>query len=92
MTSENQEVPFFSVDESTGRIAAERIANYRKKRDNVKAESALSDLRQAVMKIDEGKGGEGILMPALIDAFRAEATLGEAMAIIKEVLGFSCEQ
>jgi len=92
VTSENQEVPFFSVDESTGRIAAERIANYRKKRDKVKAESALADLRQAVMKIDEGKGGEGILMPALIDAFRAEATLGEAMAIIKEVLGFSCEQ
>ena len=31
-------------------------------------------------------------MPALMDAFRAEATLGETMEVIKEVFGFSCEQ
>ncbi|MFC1822722.1 methylmalonyl-CoA mutase family protein [Thermodesulfobacteriota bacterium] len=92
VSSETQEVPFFSVDESIGEISVERIKEYRKKRDNMKTQSALADLRQAAIKIHESNGGEGLLMGALIDAFRAEATLGEAMEVIKEELGFTCEQ
>ncbi len=92
VTEEMQKVPVFSVDESIGKIAAERVVKYRNQRDSAKTKSALEDLRQAAIKVDQGTGGEGYLMPALMDAFRAEATLGEAMEVIKEVFGFSCEQ
>jgi methylmalonyl-CoA mutase N-terminal domain/subunit len=92
VTGETQKVPVFSVDESIGKIAAERIIRYRNQRDSTKTKSALENLRQAAIKIDQGTGGEGYLMPALIDAFRAKATLGEAMEVIKAVFGFSCEQ
>ena len=92
VTGETQKIPVFSVDEAIGRIATERIVEYRNQRDSTRTKSALEDLRQAAIKVDQGEGGEGYLMPALIDAFRAEATLGEAMEVIKEIFGFSCEQ
>ena len=92
VTGEMQKVPVFSIDESIGKIAAERVVKYRNQRDSARTKSALEDLRQAAIKVDQGKGGEGYLMPALMDAFRAEATLGETMEVIKEVFGFSCEQ
>jgi len=92
LTGETQEIPIFSVDESIGKTAAERVVEYRNQRDGDKTRTALKSLRQAAIKVDQGMGGEGYLLPALIDAFRAEATLGEAMEVIKEIFGFSCEE
>jgi len=69
--------------------AVERIKKYREKRDNVKTEASLVRVREAAIKIDK-KWPEscGVLMPALIEAARAGATLGEMHRILREVFGW----
>jgi methylmalonyl-CoA mutase N-terminal domain/subunit len=68
--------------------ARERVAEYRARRNKAKYEAGIVRLRQATKEWDEQWPGScGSLLPAIIDAVRVQATLGEIHAVLREVLG-----
>ena len=68
------------IDESAARRQAERIARIRRTRDRGRVDRALDALRRTA-------AGAGNLMPPLIEAVRAHATLGEMCAALRDVWG-----
>ncbi len=79
----------FRVDPEAEEKITERVKEFRTQRNNEETKAALAEVRRAVLKIKEDWPSScGILMPALIEAFRSRATVGEAQGIIKEVLGY----
>jgi methylmalonyl-CoA mutase N-terminal domain/subunit len=85
--SEEIEVPVFRVDEEIEKRAIDRIKAYRDHRDEGKCEEALERLQTVALKVKKGELDE-FLIEALMDAYRAGATLGDTMAILKEVFGY----
>ncbi|MFH1349314.1 MAG: methylmalonyl-CoA mutase family protein [Pseudomonadota bacterium] len=85
--NEKVEVPLFRIDERIEQRAIERIQAYRKDRDQGRCREALNRLRQVAQKVEQGNLDD-YLMDALIDTYRANATLGETMSIMKEVFGY----
>ncbi len=81
------EVPVFRIDRRIEQRAISRIRAYRQDRDQESCRGALNALREEAQKIEQGKR-DGFLVEALMDAYRARATLGETMAILKEVFGY----
>jgi methylmalonyl-CoA mutase N-terminal domain/subunit len=62
------------------------LAARRARRENATVDAALAELRR-------GAQTEGVnLIPAMLDAVRAEATLGEICGLLKEVFGTYTEQ
>jgi len=85
---EKAEVPVFHVaDERIEQQAIKRIRAYRRARDQEECKEALSRLREEAQKVERGQR-DGFLVDALIDAYQAKATLGETMAILKDVFGY----
>lgn len=78
-------VPVFEYDEDVERVAKERVQEFKQKRDNLKTKAALDNLRQTAQQV---KNGDGDLMPAIIDAFRGDATLGETMGVLRQVFDY----
>ena len=68
------------IDESAAQRQAERIARIRRTRDRGRVDRALDALRRTA-------AGAGNLMPPLIEAVRAHATLGEMCAALRDVWG-----
>ena len=68
------------IDESAARRQAERLARIRRTRDRGRVDRALDALRRTA-------AGAGNLMPPLIEAVRAHATLGEMCAALRDVWG-----
>jgi methylmalonyl-CoA mutase N-terminal domain/subunit len=62
------------------RIQNERLAELRKTRDNEKVQATLAALRQAAQ-------GTENLMPYILDAVKAYATLGEICNVMRDVFG-----
>src|SRR5207245_312636 len=58
----------------------DRLASLRARRDSFKMAGTLEELQEAA-------AGDDNLMPYLLDAVKAEATLGEICAALKEVFG-----
>jgi len=88
---EEKEIPnaMFRINPESERKAIERVKEFRAQRDDKKLEKALSKVREAAIKIkEEWPESCGSLMPILIDAFRAQATIGETHGILKEVWGY----
>jgi methylmalonyl-CoA mutase N-terminal domain/subunit len=81
VTGEETQVPVFRVDPRVEKTMVERVKEFRKKRDNSKVAVYLDRLRKVVKD-----GGE--LMPALIEAARADATLGEMMDVLRREYGW----
>jgi methylmalonyl-CoA mutase N-terminal domain/subunit len=82
-------VPAFRPSPDAEKIAIERVQRYRRERDNDKTRVALSELRKAAVSIEkEWPQSCGVLMPALIEAARARATLGEMHRVLREVFGY----
>ena len=72
----------FSVDqEAVRKEQTERLDDLKKSRDSKAAESSLSALRRAAEGTSEN------LMPPIIEAVRAYATLGEMCEVLREVWG-----
>ena len=69
------------VDESVGVRQAERLAQLRKERNNDAARRTLDAIRVAAKDENEN------LMPLILDAVKAEATLGEISDALREVFG-----
>ena len=79
--TEEPEAPLlFRPDERVMREQQERLERHRSSRDGGAAERALTSLRSAAE-------GSGDLMPAILYAVRAEATLGEICGALREVFG-----
>ena len=69
--------------------AIRRIKQYRAKRNESKVQAALKKVGEAAIRIDkEWPSSCGVLMPALVEAARAGATLGEMHRILREIFGF----
>lgn len=75
------EVPIFRVDPQVEKIMVERIKAFKNNRDNKKVKLYLDKLREVAKK-------DGELMPPLLEAAKADATLGEMMDILREVYGW----
>ena len=68
------------IASATQRIASDRLAALRKRRDNAAVERALTKIRAAASS-DEN------MMPLLIEAVEAYATVGEICGILREEWG-----
>ncbi len=74
------EIPILSMDPNGYTRQLERLKRLRKERDNGRVGQALDRLRIACQ-------GTENTMPYIMDAVRAYATLGEIVAVMKEILG-----
>lgn len=84
-SEEAQEIRSFyrSKDEMIQKHVA-RLKQVRKERDNRKVEQALSNLKRVAEK---SAGNENNMMPPMIEAVQAYATVGEICGILREVFG-----
>ncbi len=69
------------VDESVGRVQSERLKKLRAERDNAAAARTVDALRKAAATPDEN------LIPLILDAVKASATLGEISDAMRDVFG-----
>ena len=75
------EVPVFRVDPLAEETMVKRLKEFKEKRDIGKVSESLAHLRDVAPIDDE-------LMPGLIEAARAGATLGEMMDVLRGVYGW----
>ena len=75
------EIPIHAVPETSKQRHLERLARVRRERDQSEAALALERLEQAA------RDGRENLMPFLMDAVRAYATLGEMCHVLRGVYG-----
>jgi methylmalonyl-CoA mutase N-terminal domain/subunit len=68
------------VDPAAERSQREKLGRLKKTRDQKRVESSLNNLRQVAQSKDN-------LMPAIIDAVRIKATLGEISDELRNVFG-----
>jgi methylmalonyl-CoA mutase N-terminal domain/subunit len=73
-------VPTLYIDREGERAHLERLNRARRERDNAAVKGALENLR----RVAEGTGNT---MPAIIEAVRTYATLGEIMNVFRSVFG-----
>jgi methylmalonyl-CoA mutase N-terminal domain/subunit len=80
-TVEEEVMPeILRVDESVGRKQSERLAALRSRRDGAAVRQALDDLEQAAQGCDN-------LMPYILTAVEAYATIGEVCSTLRHVWG-----
>jgi methylmalonyl-CoA mutase N-terminal domain/subunit len=79
-SEEAQPPVIFRTDERAVAAQLERLRAHRERRDAASAATALGRLRTAA-------AGEDELMPAILDAVRADATLGEICGTLRDVFG-----
>jgi methylmalonyl-CoA mutase, N-terminal domain len=75
-----EEIPLLTIDAKVEDEQRARVARVRQERD---AEAT----RRALDRLEQGARGSDNLMPLLIDAARANATLGEMTGALKKVFG-----
>jgi len=79
-TEEGAPPLLFRPDERAMVEQGERLARVRRERDSAAVDASLTTLRAAA-------AGDADLMPAIIDAVRAETTLGEICSTLRDVFG-----
>ncbi len=85
---EGKKVPVFQIDPRVEEIAVQRVREYRKNRDQAKVKQSLENLEKVVTEVKEEWPRGGDLMPAVVEAARAQATLGEMSGVLKKVFGW----
>ena len=80
-TKEEEPVPFFKPDPYGEKIAVDRIKALRANRDNNEVKKQLEAIREDIRS-------DGPLIPAVIEAVKVDATLGEIWKIFKEEYGW----
>ncbi len=81
VVQEDLKVPLLRVDEAGARRQAERLQRIRRERDGAQVQVTLDAVRDAADK------ERANLMPPLIDAVNAYATLSEIMDVLRKVWG-----
>ncbi|MFH1382512.1 MAG: methylmalonyl-CoA mutase family protein [Chloroflexota bacterium] len=79
-TGEEPANEIFEIDESVEKKQVERLKKLRSERDNEKVKKALEEVRRVARSDDN-------TMPALIDAVKAYATVGEISDALRDVFG-----
>jgi methylmalonyl-CoA mutase N-terminal domain/subunit len=79
--SDEREIEILKIDEALERKQAERVQALRGRRDSAAVEEALARLKGEAAEEDRN------LMPAIVDASRAYATLGEMCDALRSVWG-----
>jgi len=77
---EEVSIPLLKIDEEGEKRHLARLKKVREERDQSKVEKALERLRRAAE-------GEENLMPYILEAVKAYATLGETCGVLREVFG-----
>jgi len=80
LTEEPLTIPLLEIDREGERRQRERLARVRRERDNELVARRLEALREAAQSTEN-------LMPYILDAVRAYATLGEICGVFREVFG-----
>ncbi len=80
LTEEHVTIPLLEIDREGERRQRERLARVRRERDNELVAQRLEALREAAQ-------GTENLMPYILNAARAYATLGEICGVFREVFG-----
>ncbi len=80
ISDEPVEIPILSMDEEGMQRQIKRLKQVRQERDNREVKQRLSDLQSAAH-------GDKNLMPYIIEAVRAYATLGEICDVLRQVFG-----
>ena len=83
--SEERPVPILRIDPELERKQIQRLQALRRSRDDGRVRRALTELRRAAQRGDN-------VMPYLLEAVRAYATLGEMVQTLKEVYGVYSEE
>jgi methylmalonyl-CoA mutase N-terminal domain/subunit len=73
-------VPVFRVEPAVEAEQIQRLTVIKERRDNGAVQSALSRVREAVGRSDN-------VMPSVMEAVETEASLGEIMGAIKDIVG-----
>jgi methylmalonyl-CoA mutase N-terminal domain/subunit len=79
-TNEDLRIPILKMDPQGYERQMARLEQLRQERDNVRVEETLSALRRAA-------AGTENMMPYILEAVRAYATLGEITDVLREVFG-----
>ncbi|MFN3476022.1 MAG: methylmalonyl-CoA mutase [Candidatus Methylomirabilales bacterium] len=79
-TEEEIKVPIFQVDPELERRQKARLERLRKERDNRRVEAALKRLEEAAL-------GSENLMPPILEAVKAYATIGEICGTLRKMFG-----
>ena len=80
VVEEELEIPILEIDPKGEERQRERLHNLRRDRDQQRWQATLDNVRQTAE-------GTGNIMPALIEAAHADATLGEVTNVLKGVFG-----
>jgi len=78
---DEREIELLKIDEALERKQAERVRALRGRRDSATVEQALARLKREAAQEEEN------LMPAIVDASKAYATLGEMCDALRDVWG-----
>jgi len=84
-TDEPHRIPILVIDREAEARQVERLEAVRRSRDKDQVMRCLDALRRAAIGGD--RWGKDHLMPKILDAVRAYATLGEIMGVFREVWG-----
>jgi len=79
-TMEEKPFEILYIDETTAREQTARVSALKKRRDGARVVRALADLK-------EGARGDANLMPLIVEASRAYATIGEMCDALRQVFG-----
>jgi methylmalonyl-CoA mutase N-terminal domain/subunit len=82
---EEEPIPILTIDRAAEQRQIERLQELRRSRDKDLVYRSLDALRHAAVGKDPW--GKDLLMPRILDAVRAYATLGEIMDVLREVWG-----
>jgi methylmalonyl-CoA mutase N-terminal domain/subunit len=80
VTEEKLEIPLLRVDEQGSQSQIRRLNSLRRRRDGRQVKETLTALEQAAQDSDN-------LMPPILAAVKAYATLGEIMGVLRQVFG-----
>jgi methylmalonyl-CoA mutase N-terminal domain/subunit len=82
---EKRPIPILFIDEALHPRQVERLATLRRSRDKDRWNRAMDDLRAAALGQDPW--GKDLLMPRILEAVRAYATVGEIIGVLREAWG-----
>jgi methylmalonyl-CoA mutase N-terminal domain/subunit len=82
---EKRPIPILVIDEELHARQAERLADLRRRRDRDRWARVMDAIRAAAAGADPW--GEHLLMPLILEAVKAEATVGEIVQVLKEEWG-----
>jgi len=87
-TDDKLEMRLHKADPEVEKIAIQRVQEFRAQRDSQKTDKALQKMRQVAENFRDMWPDGPEIMPAIIEAVRADATLGEMMEVMRQTFGF----